>query len=117
MFLVQVIALDSDDFKMESKNYRCDSRTTAEQLQSKIIDKYARKYLADDWDDEDEELAKISDDKVSDWKEYNVSINKNGNAYICGYDSGHAEVNIIELNDVITADTVNTVTFETPYAY
>jgi len=116
MFLVQVIALDSDDFKMESKNYHCDSRTTAEQLQSNIIDKYARKYLAEDWDDEDEELAKISDKKVEKWKKKNVSI-EDGNAFIYGFDAGHAEVNIIELGEVITADTVNTVKIETPYAY
>lgn len=117
MFLVQVIALDSDDFKMKSKNYRCDSRPTAERLQSKIIDKYARKYLADDWDDDDDELAKISYEEVEEWKEYNVSIDEDGNAQLYGADSGHGEVNIIELNDVITSKTLDTVEIETPYYY
>ena len=116
MFLVQVIALDSDDLNVESKNYRCDSRPTAEQLQSNIIDKYARRYLAEDWDDDDETLNKISDKKVAKWKKKNGVIKK-GNTYIYGFDAGHAEVNIIELGDVITADTVNTVKIETPYAY
>ena len=117
MFLVQVIALDSDDFEVKSKHYRCNSRTTAEKLQSKIIDKYARLYLSEDWDAEDEELAKISDEEVEEWKEYNVSIDEDGNAQLYGADSGHGEVNIIELNDAITSKTLDTVEIETPYYY
>lgn len=117
MFLVQVIALDSDDFEMTSKNYRCQTLTVARRLQTKIIDMYARRYLAEDWDAPDSELAEIDNAEIAEWKEENVSFNEDGNASIYGFDAGHAEVNIVELNEVVTAATVDTVKIETPYAY
>ena len=117
MFLVQVMGLDSDDFEMESKNYRCDSLTTAQKLQDRIINKYARRYLSRDWDADDEELEKVSDNEVAEWKEYNVSIHDDGTAYLYDGDSGHGEIHILELNEVVTADNVNTIEIETPFYY